>query len=188
MKRFFLLVVVFGAVCACASAGAQAAGTPIEDARDQFRMELLIEAAGVFWIAAEVAILFCMTVAVRIFATRRLPSRVSLTQREGKRAVLWALALGVLAASVFGRHLLITPLPEAFSAIVIAGTDVQARVEDRAGECTRQGGVRTEQQDSDEQKAPHTHRPFLLETLQHQALSPKRLSAGIMRPAVTFLV
>ena len=129
LKRSFLLAVVFGAVCACASTGAQAVGTPIETAREQFRSELLIEAAGVFWIAAEVAILFCMTVAVRIFATRPLPSRVSLTQREGKRAVLWALALGVLAASVFGRHLLITPLPEAFSAIVIAGIDVQARVE-----------------------------------------------------------
>ena len=129
MKRSFLLAVVCGAVCACASAGAQAAGTPIEDARDQFRMELIVEAAGVFWIAAEVAILFCMTVAVRILATRPLPSRISLTQSERRRALLWGLAMGVLTASIFGRHLLIAPLPEAFSTIVMAGTDVQARVE-----------------------------------------------------------
>ena len=129
MKRFFLLAVVFGAVCVYASTGAQAVGASIEAAREQFRMELLIEAAGLFWIAAEVAILFCMTVAVRIFAPRPLPSRIALTQREKKRAVLWGLALGALAASVFGRHLFIAPLPEAFSTIVMAGTDVQARVE-----------------------------------------------------------
>ncbi len=129
MKSFFLLAVVFGVACACASAGAQAAGTPIDTARDQFRLELLIEAAGLFWIAAEVAILFCMTIAVRIFAARPLPSRISLTRSERKRAAIWGLAVGVLAASVFGRHLLIAPLPDAFSAIVAAGTDVQARVE-----------------------------------------------------------
>ncbi len=129
MKRFSFLVVVIGAVCACASAGGQAVVTPIETARAQFRSELLIEAAGVFWIAAEVAILFCMTVAVRIFAARPLPSRISLTRSDRKRAVLWGLALGLLAASIFGRHLLIAPLPEAFSAIVMAGTDVQDRVE-----------------------------------------------------------
>jgi len=70
-----------------------------------------------------------MTVAVRIFATRPLPARISLTQRERKRAVLCGLALGALAASVFGRHLFIAPLPEAFSTIVMAETDVQARVE-----------------------------------------------------------
>ncbi len=129
MKRFSFLVVVIGAVCACASAGGQAVVTPIETAREQIRSELLIEAAGVFWIAAEVAILFCMTVAVRIFAARPLPSRISLTRSDRKRAVLWGLALGLLAASIFGRHLLIAPLPDAFSAIVMAGTDVQARVE-----------------------------------------------------------
>ena len=129
MRRCFLFVVVCGAVTACAAAGAQTADTPIETAREQFRFELLIEAAGVFWIAAEVAILFCMTVAVRIFAVRPLPERVSLTQRERRRAVVWGLALGALAVSVFGRHLLIAPLPEVFRVIVAAGTDVQARVE-----------------------------------------------------------
>ncbi len=125
MKRFYLLAAVLGAVCVCPPAGAQA----IEAAREQFRMEIVIEAAGLFWIAAEVAILFCMTVAVRIFATRPLPARISLTQSERKRAVLWGLALGILAAAIFARHLLIAPLPEAFSTIVMAGTDVQARVE-----------------------------------------------------------
>ena len=129
MRRCILLVVVCGAAFACISAGAQAADTPIDTAREQFRSELLIEAAGVFWIAAEVAILFCMTVAVRIFAARPLPTRVVLTQIERKRALFWGLALGALTASVFGRHLFVSSLPEAFSAIVAAGTDVQVRVE-----------------------------------------------------------
>lgn len=124
-----ILTLVLASLWTSALASAQAAGGPIGRAGEQFRSELLIEAAGVFWIAAEVAILFCMTAAARIFATRPLPSRVSLTRAERRRALRWALAMVGLVAAVFGRHIFIAPLPEAFSAIAAAGDNVQALAE-----------------------------------------------------------
>ena len=125
----FLLSCI-GLLCSYAGAAAQGVAVdPIAAARDQFRSELMIEASGVFWIAAEVAILFCMTAAVRIFATRPLPSRISLTRKERRRAIAWAIGMGALVAATFGRHLFIAPLPEAYSAIAAAGRDARLLAE-----------------------------------------------------------
>ncbi len=124
-----ILALAAAACWAGADASAQAAVGPIEGAGEQFRLELLIEAVGVFWIVAEVAILYCMTAAVRLFATRPFPAHISLTQAERKRALRWALAMAGLVAAVFGRHIFIAPLPEAFGAIAAAGGNVQALAE-----------------------------------------------------------
>lgn len=124
-----ILVLGVAAWWAGAGASAQAAGDPIGRAGEQFRLELLIEAVGVFWIVAEVAILYCMTAAVRLFATRPFPARISLTRAERRRALRWALTMMGLVAAVFGRHIFIAPLPEAFSAIAAAGDNVQTLVE-----------------------------------------------------------
>ncbi len=124
-----ILVLVAAAWWAGGGAGAQAAGDPIGSAGEQFRLELLLEAVGLFWIVAEVAILYCMIAAVRLFATRPFPARISLTQAERRRALRWALAMVGLVAAVFGRHIFIAPLPEAFSAIAAAGDNVQALAE-----------------------------------------------------------
>ena len=125
-----LPITCVGALCWCSWATAQAVAIdPIADARSRFRMEMLIEASGVFWIAAEVAILFCMTAAVRIFAMRPLPSGIALTEAERRRALCWAAGIAALAAAVFGRHLFVSPLPDAYGAIAAAGQDVRVLVE-----------------------------------------------------------
>lgn len=114
----------------CASSSAQAAAIdPVADAQAQFRLELMIEASGVFWIAAELAILFCMTAAVRIFATRPLPSGIALSKAERRRAICWAAGIAALVVAVFGRHFFVAPLPDAYGAIAAAGKDVRALVE-----------------------------------------------------------
>jgi hypothetical protein len=113
------------------SAAASAAALPlvIESARVEFQRHLWAESAGVFWIAAEVAILFFMGVAARILEVRPLPQAISLTRTEVRRAWRAGALILVLAAFVFGRHLLWLPLPAAFEAIALSGHDVlgQAR-------------------------------------------------------------
>lgn len=112
----------------CARAVAQAGADAIERAHAQFRFELLMEVAGVFWIAAEIAILFGMTIATRILATRPLLPGISLTSAERRQALLWAAGLGVLVVTVFGRHAFIDPLPSAFTAIAETGINVREKI------------------------------------------------------------
>ena len=119
----FCLLILAGSACAQGLAG------PIERAQAQFRQELLLETAGVFWIVAEVAILFCMTTARRIFATRPVPPRVSLTPEERRRALRWGAGSIVLIIAVFGRHLFLSPLPEALQGVLAEGANLRERTQ-----------------------------------------------------------
>jgi hypothetical protein len=101
-----------------------AAAPMIDRAWAEFRHETIVESFGIFWIAAEVAILFCMGVAARILEQRPLPKRPALTPRERRRAWTWAFAVCALAAFVYARHAFIAPLPVAFGSIADAGVDV----------------------------------------------------------------
>jgi len=104
----------------CLSAYAQ---TPngIDEAWRVFQRHLLLESAGVFWIAAELAILFTMMVAVRMFAERPVPTRLQLTRHERRLAIRMALLVLALAAFVYGRYLVQRPLP--FAVIDLAEGD-----------------------------------------------------------------
>lgn len=95
----------------------------------EFRRELLVETAGVFWIAAELAILFGMTVAVRLFSERPVPDTLRLRRDEMRQAWAFGGVLAALCAVVYGRHLLFPPLPLAFESIGASGEDVFARAE-----------------------------------------------------------
>lgn len=88
---------------------AQVPDDPLSPATLQFLSELLIEAAGLFWIGAELAILLAMTTALRHLRATPLPPRFSLTSADWRRALWGTLSLILLAALLFGRHWFITP-------------------------------------------------------------------------------
>ncbi|MDP7638487.1 MAG: hypothetical protein QGG73_02055 [Candidatus Hydrogenedentes bacterium] len=86
-------------------------------ASGQFAQECLIEAAGVFWIGAEVVILFAVTAALRHFSSTPLPPAFALTPAEKRRAFWWAGGVALLCAATFGRHLVLMPIHTALAAI-----------------------------------------------------------------------
>jgi hypothetical protein len=90
---------------------------PIVGAYGQFVRESFIEAAGVFWIGAEVLILFVVTAALRHFEARPLSPTFALTAREKRRAFWWSGGLVVLCVGAFGRHVVVPPLHTALAAL-----------------------------------------------------------------------
>ena len=76
-----------------------------------FRTELAIESAGIFWIAAELAILFCVLLARFHVEHRPHQPKLTLDPAHWRRLRIWTSACVVLAAAVWGRHLVIAPLP-----------------------------------------------------------------------------
>jgi len=80
-----------------------------------FRAELGIEVAGLFWIAAELAILFCMLVARFHVEHRPAQPAMSLDPRHRRQIHRWIAAFLLLTAAVLGRHLVISPLPAGVS-------------------------------------------------------------------------
>jgi hypothetical protein len=95
-----------------------ASAAPVFDrARAEFRREVAIETFGLFWIGAELAILFCMGVAVRVFAERPVPLRLALKTDERRRAVLWTVGFAGLVIAVYVRHAFLPPLPVVLQSI-----------------------------------------------------------------------
>ncbi len=90
---------------------------PIVGAHGQFVREFFIEVAGVFWIGAEVLILFVVTAALRHFEARPLPPKFALTAREKRRALWWSGGLVLLCVGAFGRHVVVAPIHTALAAL-----------------------------------------------------------------------
>lgn len=89
-------------------------GSPVLDAAwARFRREMVIEGAGLFWIAAELAILFAVTVGGRVLRQRPLPERLTLTRGERWLAIGLVACSAGLVALVFGRFLVTPPMPVA---------------------------------------------------------------------------
>lgn len=92
-------------------------GSPVlEAAWARFQREMLIEGAGVFWIVAELAILYAVTVGGRVLRERPLPKRISLSRRERWLAAGLAGLAIALTAAVYGRFLIWVPMPAAVEA------------------------------------------------------------------------
>jgi len=70
------------------------------------RIDLLVESAGLFWIAAELIVLFLVRAGKRHIETEPLPERFALTRVEKVWAVAWAVGFALLALLVLGRHFL----------------------------------------------------------------------------------
>ena len=81
----------------------------IEYLRSQHHHLLLVEAAGLFWILAELVILYGVAIGRRHLDTEPLPERVTLTARERWLAVCGFLGFALVCVAVFGRHLLLPP-------------------------------------------------------------------------------
>jgi hypothetical protein len=76
----------------------------MRDVHSQILRMAGLESAGLFWISAELAILFMMIAARRHVQTRPLPPRLEFQNGEKRRAVAWGLGFFLLAALVLGRH------------------------------------------------------------------------------------
>ena len=89
-----------------------------------------LESAGLFWIAAELAILFLMTAARRHLLTRPLPPHLDLQDSEKRRARVWLVAFLFLAAIVLCRHVVyaLAPLPQDVSPLLISRVRVHLAV------------------------------------------------------------
>ncbi|HOZ49284.1 MAG TPA: hypothetical protein PLO37_25190 [Candidatus Hydrogenedentes bacterium] len=70
----------------------------------------LTEGAGLFWILAELVILYVVLVGRRHLEMEPLPTTIALTKAERWRAAGWLAGFLVLTACVLGRHLAIVPL------------------------------------------------------------------------------
>jgi hypothetical protein len=68
------------------------------------RAALLVESAGLFWIGAELAILFIVLAGRRHVDSKPLPAGFSLTATEIRRAIFWGIAFAILSAIVLGRY------------------------------------------------------------------------------------
>jgi len=89
-----------------------------------------LESAGLFWIGAELAILFMMMAARRHVQTRPLPPRLELRYSEKRRARTWAYCFLLLAVIFLGRHLInaLTPIPQDVSPLLIGRVRVHLAV------------------------------------------------------------
>ncbi|MCX5757855.1 MAG: hypothetical protein NTU83_05000 [Candidatus Hydrogenedentes bacterium] len=68
------------------------------------RAAMLVESVGLFWIGAELAILFLVLVGRRHVDSVPLPVRFVLTVTELRRAIFWGVAFAILSAIVLGRY------------------------------------------------------------------------------------
>ena len=80
-----------------------------------------LESAGLFWIGAELAILFVMMAARRHVQTRPLPPRLELRHGDKRLARAWCFAFLFFAAIVLGRHVVnaLAPLPQDATTLLI---------------------------------------------------------------------
>lgn len=100
---------------------AQTSDTLIDIAQNAFRMSVVIELAGLFWIACEIVILFCMGVATRNLLMQPIPEKLSLTETDKRIAYAWIILFVSLSMAVLLRHVFVVPLPDALATIQGSG-------------------------------------------------------------------
>lgn len=77
----------------------------------QFR-HMVIETAGLFWIAVEMMILYAVLVARRFLGQHPLPTGLALTRYERRRAWVWSLSFAGIATLLYARHTVLAPLSQ----------------------------------------------------------------------------
>ena len=89
-----------------------------------------LESTGLFWMGAELAILFMMMAARRHVQARPLPPRLELQGSEKRRARAWCYGFLFLAAIVLGRHVVnaLAPIPQDPAPLLIGRARVHLAV------------------------------------------------------------
>ncbi len=76
----------------------------------EYRRTMVIECAGLFWIFAELVILFYVIAARRFVETAPMPASWKAARREHRRAVVWTALFALVSVVVLGRHWVRPPL------------------------------------------------------------------------------
>lgn len=90
----------------------------INSARKTFNTTVGIEFIGLFWIGCELAILFCLGVALRNLLAKPIPETLLLTRRDKRVALGYLIFFAILSVAILTRHLFIVPLPDAIRTIM----------------------------------------------------------------------
>jgi hypothetical protein len=91
-----------------------------------FARQLVIEGAGLFWLGAEVAILFGALLARHHLETTPGCPRLAFQRRDALRAIGWAAVFLLFSAVVLGRHFVLAQ-PQHLEDIEVAAVVLQAR-------------------------------------------------------------
>lgn len=75
---------------------------------------VIVESAGLFWLGAELAILYAMLIARRQVFSSPAPSVLALSRKERRRAAGWGVAFGLFCLVVLLRHAV---LPAAYALV-----------------------------------------------------------------------
>jgi hypothetical protein len=73
---------------------------------------MMVECAGLFWILAELLILYAVLTARRYLETEPIPRTIAWTRRDARRTLLWVMGFAALCAAVFLRHYFSPPAYE----------------------------------------------------------------------------
>lgn len=106
----------------------------IQFARAIHLRTLVIESAGLFWLFAELAILFAVLMGRHHLDTVPLPARFTWTPHIMRSALIWTAAFFLLAVLVYGRHLVWPPVFVMLSRGPIDGAALRALVLRRSHE------------------------------------------------------
>ena len=96
----------------------------IQSARVEYCRVLLTEAAGLFWILAEICILFAVRVGRRLLDAEGLSLESMQVRFEKARAMVWGGLFLLFSAALFGRHLFDSPLHRQLAQLVAGGDGV----------------------------------------------------------------
>lgn len=103
-------------------ANAQEPARSIAHAIAKFRTEILLESAYLFYMAAELLILFLVTKARGYFQSTPLEGRLSLTRSDKHMLLAGTIVVVAIGAALFGRHIFITPMPDVLQNIAAIET------------------------------------------------------------------
>jgi len=96
----------------------------IQSARVEYCRVLLTETAGLFWILAEICILFAVRVGRRLLDAEGLSLESIQVRFEKTRAMVWGGLFLLFSAVLFGRHLFDSPLHRQLVQVAAGGDGV----------------------------------------------------------------
>jgi len=87
-------------------------GAAWDFARSLHQQQVLVETAGLFWLLAELVILFAILLGRHHLDTSAANARVQWTPRFTRRALVWGILFAALVLLTYGRHVFLPPVHE----------------------------------------------------------------------------